>query len=83
MESEIQQAKAAYNQALQNLEKISDEIHKLREDQKLNCYEVEPGFNNNKKKKLMKCLFAETADGARSTATTTAIEQKDISVLSK
>lgn len=35
MESEVQQTKAAYNNALQNLEKISDEIHKLREDQKL------------------------------------------------
>ena len=34
METEVQQAKAEYNEALQNLEKISDEIHKLREDQK-------------------------------------------------
>lgn len=33
METEVQKAKAAYNEALQNLEKISDEIHKLREDQ--------------------------------------------------
>lgn len=36
MESEVQKAKSAYNEALQNLEKISDEIHKLREEQKLN-----------------------------------------------
>lgn len=36
MESEVQRAKATYNEALQNLEKISDEIHKLREDLKLN-----------------------------------------------
>lgn len=35
MESEVQKAKSAYNEALQNLEKISDEIHKLREEQKL------------------------------------------------
>lgn len=35
MESEVQKAKSAYNDALQNLEKISDEIHKLREEQKL------------------------------------------------
>lgn len=35
MEAEVQTAKATYNEALQNLEKISDEIHKLREDQKL------------------------------------------------
>jgi ABC-type Fe3+-citrate transport system substrate-binding protein len=38
MESEVQRAKADYNEALQNLEKISDEIHKLREDQKLSEY---------------------------------------------
>jgi SH3 domain-binding protein 5 (SH3BP5) len=38
METEVQRAKADYNEALQNLEKISDEIHKLREDQKLNEY---------------------------------------------
>lgn len=38
METEVQRAKADYNDALQNLEKISDEIHKLREDQKLNEY---------------------------------------------
>lgn len=36
MESDVQKAKSAYNEALQNLEKISDEIHKLREEQKLN-----------------------------------------------
>lgn len=36
MEKDVQRAKAAYNEALQNLEKISDEIHKMREDQKLN-----------------------------------------------
>lgn len=36
MESEVQKAKSAYNEALQNLEKISDEIHKLREEKKLN-----------------------------------------------
>lgn len=36
METDVQKAKTAYNEALQNLEKISDEIHKLREDQKLN-----------------------------------------------
>lgn len=41
MESEVQGAKTAYNEALQNLEKISDEIHKLREDQKLNDYHDE------------------------------------------
>lgn len=39
MEAEVQRAKAEYNEALQNLEKISDEIHnqrgKMREDQKL------------------------------------------------
>lgn len=35
MENDIQKTKAAYNDALQNLEKISDEIHKLREEQKL------------------------------------------------
>jgi hypothetical protein len=36
METDVQKAKSTYNEALQNLEKISDEIHKLREDQKLN-----------------------------------------------
>jgi SH3 domain-binding protein 5 (SH3BP5) len=36
MEKDVSKAKSAYNEALQNLEKISDEIHKLREDQKLN-----------------------------------------------
>lgn len=41
METDVQGAKAAYNEALQNLEKISDEIHKLREDQKLNDYHDE------------------------------------------
>lgn len=41
MEIEVQQTKAAYNEALQNLEKISDEIHKLREDQKLNEFHEE------------------------------------------
>lgn len=41
MEKEVQRAKAAYNEALQNLEKISDEIHKMREDQKLNEYHEE------------------------------------------
>lgn len=35
METDVQKAKSAYNEALQNLEKISDEIHKLREEQKL------------------------------------------------
>lgn len=35
MEKDVQQTKANYTNALQNLEKISDEIHKLREDQKL------------------------------------------------
>lgn len=40
MESEVQRCKTTYNEALQNLEKISDEIHKLREDQKLNeCHD--------------------------------------------
>lgn len=48
METEVQRAKATYNEALQNLEKISDEIHKLREDQKLNeCHEeVRVAFNH-------------------------------------
>lgn len=41
MEKEVQKAKSAYNEALQNLEKISDEIHKLREDQKLNGFHEE------------------------------------------
>ena len=41
MEKEVQRAKAAYNEALQNLEKISDEIHKMREDEKLNEYHEE------------------------------------------
>jgi hypothetical protein len=41
MEKEVQRAKAAYNEALQNLEKISDEIHKMREDQKLNEFHEE------------------------------------------
>lgn len=41
METEVQQAKAAYNEALQNLEKISDEIHKLREDRKLSGFHDE------------------------------------------
>lgn len=47
METEVQQAKTSYNEALQSLEKISDEIHKLREDQKLNEYheEVSSGVN--------------------------------------
>jgi SH3 domain-binding protein 5 (SH3BP5) len=44
MEKEVQRAKAAYNEALQNLEKISDEIHKLREEQKLNEYNEEVKF---------------------------------------
>lgn len=39
METEVQKNKIAYNEALQNLEKISDEIHKLREDQKLNSFD--------------------------------------------
>lgn len=43
MEAEVQQAKTSYNEALQSLEKISDEIHKLREDQKLNEYHEEVG----------------------------------------
>jgi SH3 domain-binding protein 5 (SH3BP5) len=38
METEIQKAKSDYNEALQSLEKISDEIHKLREDQKLSSF---------------------------------------------
>lgn len=41
METEVQKAKAAYNEALQNLEKISDEIHKLREDRKLSGFHDE------------------------------------------
>ena len=41
MEGEVQRTKAAYNEALQNLEKISDEIHKLREDQKVNNFHEE------------------------------------------
>lgn len=41
MEAEVQKAKASYNEALQNLEKISDEIHKLREDQKLSDFHEE------------------------------------------
>lgn len=44
METEVQQAKASYNEALQSLEKISDEIHKLKEDQKLNEYHEEVGL---------------------------------------
>lgn len=43
MEKEVQLAKSTYNEALQNLEKISDEIHKLREDQKLNEFHEEVG----------------------------------------
>lgn len=46
MEAEVQQAKSSYNEALQSLEKISDEIHKLREDQKLNEYHEEVGFES-------------------------------------
>jgi hypothetical protein len=49
METEVQATKAAYNEALQNLEKISDEIHKLREDQKLNDYHDEVKFENETK----------------------------------
>lgn len=33
IEIAIQESKAAYNDALQSLEKISNEIHKLRQDQ--------------------------------------------------
>lgn len=33
LEIEIQKTKAAYNDALHNLEKISNEIHKLRQEQ--------------------------------------------------
>lgn len=47
MEKEVHQAKSNYNEALQNLEKISDEIHKMREEQKLNEFHEEV-------KKLMK-----------------------------
>lgn len=45
METDVQKTKAAYNEALQNLEKISDEIHKLREDQKLNSYHEEVSWH--------------------------------------
>lgn len=50
MEKEVQRAKATYNEALQNLEKISDEIHKLREDEKLNGFLIdEVNFISNEK----------------------------------
>lgn len=41
MEKDVLRTKATYNEALQNLEKISDEIHKLREDQKLNGFLID------------------------------------------
>lgn len=53
MESEVQQQKAAYNNALQNLEKISDEIHKLREDQKLE------GFHEDEVCSFIRCHVQE------------------------
>lgn len=33
IETEVQESKTAYNDALQNLEEISNEIHRLRQDQ--------------------------------------------------
>lgn len=47
METDVQRAKSAYNEALQSLEKISDEIHKLREDRKLNYLHEDEVKNSN------------------------------------
>lgn len=62
METEVQKAKSAYNEALQNLEKISDEIHKLREDQKLNEYHEEVKLSTSEVKK--KKFFSEPPGSA-------------------
>jgi chaperonin cofactor prefoldin len=78
MEADVQRTKAAYNEALQNLEKISDEIHKLREDQKLNAFPEEVGrFFIYIDRSYLECSQIGLSAAA-------AIEQKqNISVLSK
>lgn len=40
LESQVLDAKATYNDALQNLERISDEIHQERANSKINYQEV-------------------------------------------
>lgn len=40
LESQVLDAKATYNDALQNLERISDEIHQERANSKINNQEV-------------------------------------------
>ncbi|KAG5674275.1 hypothetical protein PVAND_004255 [Polypedilum vanderplanki] len=63
LETEVQRTKAAYNEALQNLEKISDEIHKLREDQKLlNAFPDEQNKAQSNKNKTYLCYQNSLSD---------------------
>lgn len=79
MEAEVQTAKAAYNEALQNLEKISDEIHKLREDQKLvNDFHEEVIYISVST--IESQIYFSTVSG---TCATWTIRKKVISVLSE
>lgn len=70
METEVQRAKACYNEALQSLEKISDEIHKLREDQKLNEYHEDEVSRQTSIDQLTNTNFCNLTD-----TTTRAVQQ--------
>lgn len=37
LESKVRESKLTYNEALQNLEKISEEIHKMRDERRFSC----------------------------------------------
>lgn len=37
LESKVRDSKMTYNEALQNLEKISEEIHKMRDERRFSC----------------------------------------------
>lgn len=56
LESQVLDAKATYNDALQNLERISDEIHQERANSKINNQEVK--FKFNSKICLIMCRIA-------------------------
>ena len=48
LESQVLDAKATYNDALQNLERISDEIHQERANSKINNHEVRVAMKDEK-----------------------------------
>lgn len=90
MEGEVQRTKAAYNEALQNLEKISDEIHKLREDQKVNNFHEEvrkliyyKRVHKRPRKVITFNYFFQTFTGLFTSATNSTVWQQNISMLSK